>query len=95
MKRILKYALYAVLCATGSIAFAQPPQLSEVERLKIENLQLKATVDQTRMQQLQNEMGDIEKQYREIVADVEKAHPGYTLNGTQLVEKPKKAEPKK
>jgi len=82
---------------------AQPapsaPSLSEVERLRLENIQLKFTNDQTAIQQIQKELETLRAQYQAEVAEVEKAHPGFTVgNDGKLTEKPKaaaKSEPVK
>jgi cell shape-determining protein MreC len=94
--KITRTIVSLVLCAFGAVLFAQQPQkLSDVEQLKAENLQLKARADQMQMQQLQQDMSDLEKQYRALTDQVEKAHPGFTLSGSQLVPKTPKPEPKK
>lgn len=51
------------------------PQLSEVERLKIENLTLKA-------QALQGQLQELNRQYSELVGQITAEHPGYIYNPT-------------
>ena len=57
--------------------------LSELERTKIENLQLKYTLLKAQEQELQN-------QYNALVMGIEKEHPGYVWNPTTnaLMKKP-------
>ena len=71
---------------------AQPAlgqDLSELERTKIENLQLKYTLLKAQEQELQN-------QYNALVMGIEKEHPGYVWNPTTgaLMKKPAAAVPR-
>ena len=71
---------------------AQPAlgqDLSELERTKIENLQLKYTLLKAQEQELQN-------QYNALVMGIEKEHPEYVWNPTTgaLMKKPAAAVPR-
>lgn len=71
----------------SDVAKAAPTvALTEVEQLKLENLTLKASLLSQQQQQLQ-------QQYGALVAEIQKAHPGYVLSpaGT-LVPAPKPAQ---
>ena len=50
-----------------------PPQLTETETLKLENLQLKATVLQTQQQELQ-------QQFVALLNAISAEHPGFTFD---------------
>ena len=97
MNRVL-IALLAAVALMGTVRAQQPPiqpgppptteKLSEVEKLKIENLQLKFTQLTQQMQQAQSEQQKLGEQYRALLADIEKEHPGYTVSGNaELVKK--------
>jgi hypothetical protein len=64
------------------------PQLTELEKVKIENIGLKNTIISLQKSLLQAQAqlvdkgGDAIKETQNmLVLDVQKAHPGYTLNG--------------
>ena len=99
---ILVRGLVLLLCAIGiGAALAQKPvppahapvpppavpQLSETESLKLENLQLKATVLQTQQQQLQ-------QQFLALLNAISAEHPGYAFdpNSRTFHPAPKPAE---
>lgn len=89
MKRNLLFSLTLMSCllvsaqtpktssSTAQQASANVPaptaQLTEVERLKIENLQLKFGALQTQQQQLQSE-------YQALIQALTVSHPGYSWN---------------
>lgn len=69
------------------------PTLTEVERLKIENLTLKA-------QALEQQLQQLNQQYGALVSQFNAEHPGYSFNAqnnsfTALPPAPAKTEPKK
>lgn len=88
MRRTARFALLFLAAALVGAAFAQnispralpgrrpsdpPPRLSEVESLRLENLQLKATVLQQQQQQLQSQFAD-------LIRELSDEHPGYLFN---------------
>ncbi len=63
---------------------AQPtaqPQITEVEKLTIENIQLKATPLQAQLKALRD-------QFDAVMSQIEAEHPGFTYDGNRLVPKP-------
>lgn len=105
MKRTLVAILAAVAlmgtvrAQTPSIKAGPPPglqQLTEVEKLKLENVQLKFTQLSQQMQEIQKAQMDLRTQYQGLVTAIEKEHPGFTVGGNgELVAKPApKEEPK-
>lgn len=102
MKRIL-FVFLAAVALMGTVRAQTPivnapppgPKLSEVEKLKIENLQLKFTQLSQEMQAAQQKQQELRTQFTEILAEIEKEHPGYTVGGTNGAELvPKPAPPK-
>lgn len=67
-----------------SAAQAAPPQLTETQRLQVENLQLKNTL-------LQRQMAEIQAEFSALVEAIDKEHPGWLYNpqAGQFVPKPK------
>jgi TolA-binding protein len=66
------------------------PMLTEVEQLKMENINLRFTA-------LQNQIQQVQQQAQQLIVSIETAHPGYSLNFQtgQLTPKPKPVEPPK
>ena len=94
MTRVLGALL--LLCALGFAVSAQekpkpePAQLTQVEALTLKNLQLEFQGTQQAIQLGQVHLQELRGQYLQYVAEVEKAHPGYTLDANgNLIEKPK------
>jgi hypothetical protein len=102
MRRLLLSATIAAVTLIGRAQTppVQPgppptPHLSEVEKLKIENLQLKFTQLTQQMQQAQTEQQKLGQQYQALLADIEKEHPGFTVGQSgDLIPKPAPAAPK-
>lgn len=98
MKRIsLVFCL--VLASITGYAQSPTPQLSEIEKLKLQNLALLYKDDATAIAQLQAQEATLRIQYTALVVEVEKAHPGFTVDPSGntepvLIAKPK-AEVKK
>lgn len=70
------------------------PQLSEVEKLKLENLNLKYAALQRTIQDAQKEQQQLGAEYRELAAAIRKEYPGFMLGGNgELVAEPKPALP--
>ena len=83
-------ALSAPVCAQQPAQPTPPaahPQLTEVEQLKLENINL-------RFNALQNQIQQVQQQAGQLVQTIEDAHSGYSLNFQtgQLTPKPKPAE---
>ncbi len=57
------------------------PQITEVEKLTIENIQLKAAPLQAQLKALRD-------RFDAVMAQIETEHPGYTYDGNGLVPKP-------
>lgn len=79
---VIRFLFFAALvCFTASLyCFASaapaptpPAQLTQIEQLQIENIQLKA-------QLLQNEEAQLRSQYAALAAQVAKENPGYVLD---------------
>ena len=98
MKRTILAFVFAAAMLSAVAQTPPPaagPQLTEVEKLKLENVQLKFTQLSQQMQEIQKTQMDLRNQYQSLVADIEKEHPGFTVGGNgELVAKPKPAEPK-
>lgn len=88
MQRLLLALVILTLFPTSLLA---QPQLSELERLKIENLNLKIQLSQASakaeqfegdlaMCQLAASAPDVTKAAGQLVAEIEAAHPGYTFD---------------
>jgi TolA-binding protein len=62
---------------------AASPILTEVEQLKMENINLRFTA-------LQNQIQQVQQQAQQLIVSIETAHPGYSLNFQtgQLTPKP-------
>lgn len=88
-KLVLVYIALLVLGLFVAHIHAQTaPALTELEKLKIENIGLKNTIVSLQKSllavqaQLVDKGGDaIKDMQNALVLDVQKAHPGYTLNG--------------
>lgn len=69
---------------------APPPQLTETEQLKLENLQLRATV-------LKQQQDDVQNQFTALVNAINAEHPGWVLQPggqfARIPEPPKPAAP--
>lgn len=77
----------ATPAANAEVKPALPPALTEVEQLKLENLQLKYTALQTQQQALQKAYGD-------LVQQIQAEHPGFALTpNNTLVPVPKPPAP--
>lgn len=95
-------SLLALLLLLPLPLFAQEPTLSEAEKLKIENLNLKLQLAQTmvKLEQLEADLAscqvklsipEFDKAAQELVGEIEKAHPGYIFDpqsGSFLPKKP-------
>lgn len=73
MKRVIFIVVAVVMLSVGTVHSQQPAQLTEVEKLKLENMQLK-------MQVAQYQFRDLQQQYQQITVQVGQAHPGYMLD---------------
>lgn len=83
--RILVRGLILLLCAIGvgaalaqkpaapPAAPVQAPELTETESLKLENLQLKATV-------LQQQQRDLQSQFMALLQSISAEHPGFLFD---------------
>lgn len=96
MKKVLAVIFAAAMLCIPVRSQTPPPaagpHLNEVEKLKIENIQLKFTQLSQEMQAAQQKQQELRTQYMELVAGIEKEHPGYTVGGNgDLVAKPKEA----
>lgn len=82
--------IVTILVLTFSIAGCtaqpkpDPTQFSELEKTKLENLQLKQVLLNQQSQAFQSEVTT-------FGAEIEKEHPGYTLQNNLIVPKPKPA----
>lgn len=71
-------------------ATGNQPQLSEVEKLKLENMNLKYAALQRTIQDAQKEQQELGSEYQALVALIRKEHPGLMLGGNgNLVAEPK------
>lgn len=77
-------ALIVVLIGGSLLAQAPSPTLTELERTKLENIQLKEAM-------LRQQFAELEQQKTALIAEAEKAHPGFAVdpNTYTLVAKPK------
>lgn len=78
-------AFVALFLLIGAVFGQTPPTVTEVESLKLENIQLKASAIQGQMKDLQAQMKDLQNQYQELTDAIAKEHPGYMWNGQALV----------
>jgi hypothetical protein len=93
MKRII--AITIVMLGAYTVAAQQVPpqppsgpQLTELQKVKLENIQLK-------FQGLQVQIQELQKQYSEIAQEVSAQHPGYMLDQAgSLIPAPKPSEAK-
>ena len=84
----------AVAPAVTAPANPQPAQLSQIEVLQLKNIQLEFQSTQQAIQLGNVHLQELRGSFLQYVAEVEKAHPGYTLDGNgNLIEKPKPAKP--
>ena len=91
MKRII--AITIVMLGAYTVAAQQTPpqppsvpQLTELQKVKLENIQLK-------FQNLQAQSQDLQKQYAAIAQEASQQHPGYMLEQSgNLVPAPKAEE---
>ena len=89
MKAIVLIAILFLtsLAAAQTLAVQPPtpkpvPQLSELEKLKIENLQLRFEKDAQAIQQISQDQAGIRNQFQTLKTDIEKEYPGYTVEPT-------------
>ena len=93
MKRIILMTVLMFCAYTVAAQQAPPqpaPQLTELQKVKLENIQLK-------FQGLQVQIQELQKQYSEIAQEVSAQHPGYMLDQSGnliLAPKPPEAKPK-
>jgi hypothetical protein len=73
--------------ASQSAQQPAPPQITEVQRLTLENLQLKASLLQQQQQALQTQFGD-------LLRAINAAHPGWLFNPNTAQFQPAPATPK-
>ena len=100
MKRISALVFCFVL-ASASVVHSQTlpvktvPDLTQVEKLKIENIQLKFAQALQAEKSAQELEAALRAQYQELLTSVEKENPGYTLDPTtgKLVVKPEEKKP--
>lgn len=73
--------------AAAAAASTPTPQLTEVLQLRLENVNLKA---QNLQQQFQSspQMEAVRAQYSALMADIQKAYPGYRFDGHNLIKLP-------
>ena len=95
-----KHVLYLFLLGTALLVAQQKPtqpvpgqpQLSEVEKLKLENLNLKFAALQRTIQDAQKEQQELGSEYQALAATIRKEYPGFMLGGDgNLVAEPKPA----
>jgi hypothetical protein len=89
--------LAVIIFTLAMPVFAQQPpatpQLTEVQKLKLENIQLKYTQLTMTIQEAQKQQEGLSKDYQAIALEVSKEHPGYMLSqGGNLVPAPKAPE---
>ena len=73
------------------VVSVQTPEPTEVEKLKLENIQLKFTLLQTQLQALQTEQQKLQGEYQAAVQAITSEHPGYQWDAktSSLVTAPK------
>lgn len=73
---------------TPAAAAAAAPQLTDVQRLTLENLQLKATL-------LQQQQRELQQQFTSLLQGIQQTHPGWVFNPNtqQFTPAPKPASP--
>ena len=94
--------LVIIFLALAMPVFAQQPptaptgpQLTEVQKLKLENIQLKYTQLTMTIQEAQKQQEGLSKEYQTLSLEIGKEHPGYMLDGSgNLVPAPKAEKPK-
>jgi septal ring factor EnvC (AmiA/AmiB activator) len=89
----------SALLLAGAMLLGQstppPPVLSEVEQLKLENIQLKGAQLQTQMKDLQEQFLKLQADYKDLTDQIAREHPGFVWNGQALTPAPKEAPTKK
>lgn len=89
-------ALCALLACAGA-AQTQTPGLTEVQTLRLQNLALKAQSIEMQVALLQQAMQQVVQERQALIAEIEREHPGWTLNPQtgKLEAKPAQVAPKK
>jgi Skp family chaperone for outer membrane proteins len=59
------------------VVSVQTPEPTEVEKLKLENIQLKFSLLQTEQQRLQTEQQKLQSDYQATIQAITSEHPGY------------------
>lgn len=93
---LLLLAAIAVVAQTKAPEPTKPttpaPQLTEIQKLKMENLTLKFNQLQAQIRDAQQEQQKLGEEYKALVAEVSKEHPGYSVDAQgNLVKVPTKA----
>ncbi len=107
MRTVIAAAVLAVLFSGGFVAVAQEakapapaavtaPSFTEVQALKLQNYQLQFQNIQSQMTLLQQAARQVGTEREALIAEIEHAHPGWTVNRETLAFEPvKAATPKK
>jgi hypothetical protein len=77
------FTLIAVWTVYGQAGPA--PVVTEVESLRLENVQLKAAQIQQQILALQDQFSKLQREYRAMTDQLAKEHPGFMWNGQKLV----------
>lgn len=75
-------------------AAAPAPQPTELERAKLENLQLRMMLLNQEEQSIPERRSQIQQQYGDVVRQMEASHPGFIWNPTANALVPKPPAPK-
>ena len=93
MKRFVTVMILALALPVLAQQPPSTPQLKEVQKLKLENIQLKYTQLTMAIQDAQSKQQQLQKDYQALALEISKDYPGYMLdqNGS-LVPAPKPSE---
>jgi hypothetical protein len=80
----------AAPAATKPVQPALPPELSELKKTQMENIQLKFTLAKQQEQVLQQQEQNLQEQWNALILAIEKEYPGWVWNPTtnSLMKKP-------
>ncbi len=88
------HAPHANAHARPAPGHAAAPQLSEIYRLRLENLNLRAQMAQQQFDQ-SPQMQQLRSEYAALMQQIQSAYPGYQWDGHALVPRPAAAKPRK
>lgn len=100
MKRLVIIFLALAMPVFAQQPPAPGPQLTEIQKLKLENLQLKYNQAEMMKKQAMDQEAQLMKDFQALSLEVGKEHPGYMLDpqgnltpAPKAAEKPKEVKP--